>query len=72
MFGTAKWPSRRARVRRIVAQSGGHGPPYKTKGPVCWILNGVRVLRTPIPCSGACGPWTVPRDIFKQVREAGA
>ncbi|MFW6184454.1 MAG: hypothetical protein ACOC8X_11710, partial [Chloroflexota bacterium] len=38
-------------------------------GPVGWILDDVRKLPEPIPCSGALGLWRVPDDIVKQIEE---
>lgn len=34
-----------------------------------WLLADVRALRTPIPCKGALGIWTVPADVEAAVRE---
>lgn len=36
-------------------------------GPVGWLLTDVVRLREPIPCKGAQGLWTVPKDIEERL-----
>lgn len=40
------------------------------EGPIGWVLEDVRVLKTPIPCGGAQGLWTVPADVLSQIEQA--
>lgn len=39
-------------------------------GPVGWLLGDVVAFRSPIPCRGAQGLWTVPEDLEQRIREA--
>lgn len=48
-----------------------------TEGPVCWVLENVRRLQWPVPCTGARALWDVPADVLhcvesqlKEVRRA--
>lgn len=36
-------------------------------GPIGYVLRDVRVLRSPVPCRGALGFWTMPDDIASRV-----
>lgn len=38
-------------------------------GPIGWVLDSVRPLRSPVPCNGALGLWTVPPQIEIDVRQ---
>lgn len=36
-------------------------------GPIGWVLEDVRPLRSPVPCKGAQGLWDLPTDVLKEV-----
>ena len=38
-----------------------------TEGPYCWVLENVRRLEKPIPCTGALSLWTVPEEIARRL-----
>lgn len=50
-------PGRSATLLRAVERS-----PWAF-GPVCWVCRDTYALPKPIPCVGAQGLWTVPREI---------
>lgn len=39
------------------------------EGPICWILENVRVLKSPIPWKGAQGLWEVPDQVIERQLE---
>ena len=38
-----------------------------TEGPICWVLEDVRKLTTPVPCIGRQGVWVPSLDVAIQV-----
>lgn len=47
----------------------GHDQSRWTFGPTCYVLRDVRALKTPIPCRGFQGFWTLPPAIAALVEE---
>ena len=37
-------------------------------GPVCWVLENIRPLSVPIPCSGRQGLWDLPWNLAETLR----
>lgn len=33
-----------------------------------WVLENVKVLKTPIPCKGALGLWNLPPDVLRELQ----
>lgn len=39
-------------------------------GPIGWVLEDIRPLKTPIPCRGALGLWEIPAEVLAAMEAA--
>lgn len=57
-----------ARIKAVCGPEDEHakGSPWAT-GPVCWVLDKVSPLASPVPCKGNRGLWKIPAEIHSQI-----